>query len=432
MVSSRDEFVQHAMAVRGIFTRIAVRCVGLARRLARVLYSLTLQPVAFTLECLGFRLLRVPCVDRIGHLALDFDSYLKENRILNRHVLPLYLLGERGSSRSGLPANAALVRYWRQYIGIIPPGPLQRVLAAVRDYAGPVDDLADYAFNITTSARAYEIQGKWNGLPPLLSLTSDDRERGRSVLREMGLPDEAWFVCLHARESGYSPTDEHHHSYRNVDIASYDQAIAEIVARGGWCIRMGDPSMRPIGSTPSVIDYARSPFKSDWMDIYLCASCRFFFGDNSGLFNLAGAFGTVAALTNTVPLVCGYSAYYGHLSIPKRMLRHGRQMTLAECFSDEVGRLRLTHEFEEAGISFLDNSSDEIAALTREVFDRLEGIAVYTADDELLQERMRALIKPGQGCWRTSSRVGRDYLRSYAEELLEASFAKRGSLKHEA
>ena len=409
------------MNVSTIFTRTAAQCGDDARRLARALHRRVLRLAAFVLGHLGFRILRVPCVDRIGHLALDLDSYLKENRLLNRRVRPIYLWGEAGSSRSGVPANPALMGYWRKYIRIVPPGPLQRFLAAVRDRGGAVDDLADYAFNITVAARAYEIQGRWNGQPPLLSLTSQDRERGQGILREMGLPDGAWFVCLHAREGGYSPADEHVHSYRNVDIASYDKAIADIIARGGWCVRMGDLSMSPIRPRTGVIDYALSRFKSDWMDIYLCASCRFFLGDNSGLFNLAGAFGRVAALTNTVPLVCGYSPYYGHFSIPKQMLRHGKSMTLAECFSDEVGRLRLTHEFEKAGISFLSNSSDEIAALSREVFGRLEGTIIYTAEDELRQERMRALIRPNQTCWQASSRIGRDYLRARAEELRDDS-----------
>jgi putative glycosyltransferase (TIGR04372 family) len=407
------------MKKHSIFVRQTARVVGHLRRLAAAILRLLMRTISFALAYLGFRFLRVPCVDRIGHLALDIDSYLKENMLLKRRVRPIYLLGEAGSSRSDVPANPALMRYWSQYIYTVGPGRLWRFLAAVRDRFGPVDDLADYAFNITTSARAYEIQGKWNGRAPLLSLTATDRQRGQEVVREMGLPDDAWFVCLHARESGYSPADEHYHSYRNVDIASYEKAIADIRARGGWCIRMGDPSMRSIKPTAGVIDYALSRFKSDWMDIYLCATCRFFLGDNSGLFSLAGCFGTVAALTNTTPLSCGYSAYCGHLSIPKQMLRHGRVMTLAECLSNEVGRLRLTWEFEQADISFVNNSSDEIAALVREVFDRLDGTAVYTTEDELLQERMRALIKPSQCCWQTSSRIGRDYLRSRADELLD-------------
>ena len=377
-----------------------------------------MRAMTLVLDAFGYRLMRAPCVDRVGHQALDFDSYLKENRLLSRRIKPIYLLGDRGSSRSGTPANPALVEYWRQYIRIIPPGPLAWALGLIRDNGGSFDDLGDYAFNITTSARAYQVQGEWNGRAPLLALSGAHRERGRQALREMGLPDGAWFVCLHARESGYSPSDEHFHSYRNVDIGSYDQATATIVSRGGWCIRMGDKSMRPLPPMPHIIDYALSSLKSDWLDLYLCASCRFFLGDNSGLFNVAGVFGRMSVLTNTAPLTCAYSPFPGDLSIPKQMLLNGRRLTLAEGFSSEIGRLRLAAEFESHGITFVSNSREEIASLVRETFDRLDGVAVYTAEDEMLQDRIRALVRPGQCCFPPSSRLGRDYLRARAAELL--------------
>ncbi len=362
--------------------------------------------------------MRVPCVDRIGHLTLDLDSYLKENKLLLRRVRPIFLLGEKGSSRSAEPANVALLRYWSKYIRIVSPGLIWRILAAVREHGGWIDDLADYTFNITISARAYEVQSKWGNMPPLLALTKADRVRGQAVLREMGVPQGAWFVCLHAREGGYSPSDEHLHSYRNADIASYDQAIETIMARGGWCIRMGDKSMRPIRPTANVIDYALSSFKSDWLDIYLCASCRFYLGGNSGLSNVAGAFGRMSVLTNTAPLTCSYSPFPFDLVISKQMFREGRRLTFAEGFSSEIGPLRLAAEFRNAGITFVDNSSEEIAALVGEAFDRLDRTAVYSIEDEVLQSRLRSLVQAGQACWPPSSRVGRAYLRSRATELL--------------
>jgi putative glycosyltransferase (TIGR04372 family) len=376
-----------------------------------------MRTITFVLELFGYRLMRAPCVDRVGHQALDFDSYLKENRLLGRHIKPVYLSGDRGSSQSGTPANPALMDYWSQYIKIVAPGPLQSVLALIRNHGGSFDDLGDYAFNITTSARAYATQGKWGTRPPLLTLTAAHRERGRKALREMGLPDGAWFVCLHAREGGYSPADEHLHSYRNVDIGSFDQAVAMIVSRGGWCIRMGDKSMRPFAHTTGVFDYALSPMKSDWLDLFLCASCRFFLGDNSGLFNVAGAFGRMSVLTNTVPLTCAYSPFPNDLAIPKQMLCDGKRLTFAEGFSIDIGRLRLSAEFENRGITFLSNTREEIAGLVGEAFDRLDGIATYTDEDEVLQGSFRALVLPGQCCFPPSSRIGRDYLRARANEL---------------
>jgi len=69
---------------------------------------------------------------------------------------------------------------------------------------------------------------------------------------------------------------------RNANISDYTDAMRAIVARGGWCIRVGDPTMRPLDPIPGVVDYARSSSKSDWMDLFLCARCRFFLGNTSG------------------------------------------------------------------------------------------------------------------------------------------------------
>jgi putative glycosyltransferase (TIGR04372 family) len=126
----------------------------------------------------------------------------------------------------------------------------------------------------------------------------------------------------------------------------------------------------------------------------------------------------MSLLTNTVPLTCAYSPFPNDLAIPKQMLYDGKRLTLAEGFSTDIGFLRLTTEFENRGITFLSNTPEEIAALVGEAFDRLDGIAGYTAEDELLQNRFRALVLPGQCCYPPSSRIGRDYLRGRADELL--------------
>lgn len=419
----------NTQSMLGVFRGGVGRRLRQLRYVARTALGLILQPLAVTVRLLDYRLLRIPCVDRVGHLALDINSYLKENALRERSIRPVYLLGDPGFSRSGIPANPALVRYWRRYIRVVSLGPLWQILAAVRDLAGPADDLSDYAFNITISARAYEIQGKWTGRPPLLSLDEADREQGARALKQMGLPHDAWFVCLHAREGGYSSGDEHYHSYRNSEIDAYGQAAAMIVARGGWCIRTGNSTMRPVQQIPGVIDYARSVWKSDWMDLYLCANCRFFLGDSSGLFNVAGIFGRMSVLANMAPMISAYSPFPGDLTIPKRMVRNGRPMMFAECFSPEIGRLRLAGEFAAAGVSFIANSGDEIAALVIEALERVDQTATYTEEDELLQERMRGLVQAGQYCWPASSRIGRDYLRSHSRELLESSMPPPGNFK---
>src|SRR5439155_12915255 len=112
--------------------------------------------------------------------------------------------------------------------------------------------------------------------PPLLALDEAHRTRGRAVLADIGVPSDAWFVVIHAREPGFSVQDEAAHAFRNSDILRLIPAIPEVRRRGGWVVRMGDPTMRPFPLIEGVVDYAVHPSRSDWMDVFLCSEARFF------------------------------------------------------------------------------------------------------------------------------------------------------------
>src|SRR5947209_10997494 len=222
---------------------------------------------------------------RIGHLALDFDSYIKQRLMQGRTRRPLYLVDFRA------PANACLLDYWRRYIRVVPRGPAWR-LRHLANIPALVDDLSvSYASVMSGASPCYAIEAAWGERPPLLELNADHAARGEAALRQMGVPEGAWFVCVHARGAGYSPGDEHIQSYRNASITGYIPAMQEIVAGGGWCIRMGDPTMEPLPPMQNTIDYALSDFKSDWMDVFLCARARFFLGNNSGIYLVSSILG---------------------------------------------------------------------------------------------------------------------------------------------
>ena len=96
------------------------------------------------------------------------------------------------------------------------------------------------------------------------------------------MPPDAWFVALHVRESGFwKSLDTKFPNNRSADIATYLPAIREITRRGGWVIRVGDAEMGALPPMEHVIDYAHSPAKSDWMDVFLYGGCRFFIGGPS-------------------------------------------------------------------------------------------------------------------------------------------------------
>ena len=383
----------------------------------RLLFYPLYAVAARVLSHVGVRFIDAPLwiFDRVGHLAIDFDSYLKDQLLSDRKVIPILLCAGRK------PSNEALLAHWSQYIRIIRSRWIFWLLQPLMSFPKLVDSLLGYCSVMRGASRTYEVHSRWLDREPLLRLSEVEIARGEAQLRVLGIPEGAWFVCVHSREGGYSPVDEWAHSYRNANITDYTEAIRAIVARGGWCVRVGDATMRPLDSMPCVVDYARSSSKSDWMDVFLCARCRFFLGNSSGLFGVAGIFGRASALANMAPLSSAYSPFPGDISIPKLLKdAQGRMLHLPDAFAGEASELRLTPEFVERGLRQVDNTPQEIAELAIEMMNRLDGHVEDEPDDADLQARFRALVQPHHYCWAASARIGRAFLRRHRVLLVSA------------
>lgn len=368
--------------------------------------DLTTGWLARALVRLDCTLIEISHPDRIGHLCLEPDSFLKERRLEGRRRGPVFLL----PTGVGF-ANRTLLRHLRRHLVVVSNPRLARRLRAAFERAGRIEKTHPHAVALYDTARCFEVYARWGTRAPLFALTRDDIAFRDRMLREMGVPDGAWFVCVHAREGGYSPSDENVHSYRNVDIADYGPAMDRIVARGGWCIRMGDPTMKPLGPREGVVDYATSPFKSERLDICLAAGCRFFLGCASGLYNVAAMFGRPSALANTAPLSAAYSQGVGDLAIPQLLARgSGEILSFEDILGSEIGNLRLTHEFVDRGLVPRNVTSGEIVAMTEEMIETVEGRVRYGPEDQARQDAYRSLYRQGHYAFRAGSRIGRDFL----------------------
>jgi putative glycosyltransferase (TIGR04372 family) len=176
----------------------------------------------------------------------------------------------------------------------------------------------------------------------------------------MGLPKKSWFVCLHVREQGYlGNTPRHHH--RNSSVSNYLPAIRYITSKGGYVIRMGDPSMTSIQPMDKVIDYALSGFKSDLMDIYLLSQCYFFLGCDSGLFYVACMFHKPCCLVNLTELVISPPIFDQSMFIPKRFYSKQKQrfISLAEALNSDVALYNSDY-------IYVENSPEEILETVKE------------------------------------------------------------------
>ncbi|MEW6329834.1 MAG: TIGR04372 family glycosyltransferase [Pseudomonadota bacterium] len=396
----------------------------LVRRGVRRLFLLTLAPFLLApfalpsvlLWMLGVRFLNIRHLHSIGHLSLEPDCYIKEE-----------LLGAHPSHKALFLAprnkviNRKLIEYWQQYnqyIKVISSPIYCILLYPLTLFKWLQYDVSPYCMNDHETATCYTIYGKWGGRPSLLTLNKADHDRGWDCLKALGVPEGAWFVCVHARQSNDKQNTAH--SSRDVDIFTYLAAIEEITNRGGWCIRLGDNAMRPLPRMKNVVDYALLDIKSEWMDVFLCASCRFFLGSSSGLSNLAGVFGAPCVLANLVPLSVR-PVKNSDLGIPKLLWSEGekRFLRFKEILDSPVGQANFfAPSFQEAGLTIVDNSPDEIKDLTIEMLDIIENKAVYSKNDEEMQNRFKSFFRSGHYGYGAESRVGRDFLRKHAELLL--------------
>jgi putative glycosyltransferase (TIGR04372 family) len=260
--------------------------------------------------------------------------------------------------------------------------------------------------------------------PPHLSFTSEEESRGQAELRKMGVPPGSPFVCFLARDSSYLSAmhpkrDWSYHDYRDGDIENYLAAANEMAGRGYHALRVGAVVGKSLADlSPGVLDYA-SNHRTDFMDIYLSASCRFFLTSGAGIDTVARIFRRPIAYVDAIPLE--FIATWGpdDLIIPRRLWKRDEErfMTFREILDSGIGRYMEQEQYDRHGLEPVHNTPEEIQALAMEMDERLNGAWRTTDEDEELQKRFWSLFKPSELNGVFLSRIGTEFLRQNRDLL---------------
>lgn len=267
------------------------------------------------------------------------------------------------------------------------------------------------------SHAAAKIQNRWEAenRPPLFVRCEETDAALRVLRRRLGIPEDAWYVCLHVREpSFHGRWNKVWEQARDADIRTYGAAIKTIVERGGYVIRMGDPSMPPLPSIDGAIDYARSELKCEYADILLLSGARFFVGTNSGLSVVPGIYGVPCVLTNWVPL--GIPNWFNKdLMIPKLLRSKGSRdfVSIEQMLASDLGYLQNPRDLP-VGLEFVDNTPEDLAAAVTQMLRELDGEA-YRVRDRVVEE-VYFTLAVRHGSYR-GSRIGTAFIHEHGKEL---------------
>ncbi len=258
-------------------------------------------------------------------------------------------------------------------------------------------------------------------IPPQISFTEDEESRGKKLFKEMGISNASSMVCLHIRDKAYlntvhnyrSPQEWAYHDYRNCNMENFLPAAEYLASSGMYVLRMGYVVEKPfVSKNDKVIDYANK-FRSELGDIYCISQCKFYVATEGGLHSVAWMFNIPVAYTNAVPPAGLVGWRKDDIVIHKKLWDRNRKRFLTYKEIVECGAYEWYHSdlYSKAGLEVVENSSDEIMGLVKEMNARLDKIWITTPEEVELQKRYRNIFPSGHKSISFRSRIGTDFLK---------------------
>lgn len=220
--------------------------------------------------------------------------------------------------------------------------------------------LTNYAINF------YRQDAKLNLKFNYFKMSKYDIKEGWKKLKKFGINKNNWFVVLHIRD-----TDDTH-NFRNSNPLSYVEAIKCIISNGGYVIRIGRNERTKLPKIKGLIDYPFSDIKSDFMDIFLTANCKFFMGTSSGPAAVSQYFNKPLLLVNCLPVAGYFELKKQDMFLPKilRDKNSKKVINLKRYFNLPINNYLEDNAFKKNKIMITDNSVNELKLSALEMINK--------------------------------------------------------------
>lgn len=312
------------------------------------------QPfVRFQLCVVGFH--------RYGHLALEPEIFLAEQEILKTTgALPGRVVNVWSLGPVAKQSNRYLANKWKQELLVFPSW-LVSSLHSVGSFF-PFLKLNEPKLSVT---------GSMNGLDKTashVSFKANEIEEGKKRLVEIGVNPDKPYVCLIVRDGGHYKSkgeiESAGYEFLNFDINNFSGVAEALIESGFQVIRMGSGSERPFTSKPDgVIDYALSRNRSEFLDVFIAATCEFAVSTQTGPDAVCMLFRRPVLYVD----ITSYCQFFFGSKIatwsPVRLQKNGKILNLSEVADSEIAWFKDPNSFSKNGISQQKSSNNELREL---------------------------------------------------------------------
>lgn len=361
--------------------------------------------------------------ERIGHLAAETELFLRRLRNgVYDGTANIYI----GVCSSSHVSNRQLLEMFKRNLFIIESWWFDKLITST--WFKKTQFYHQAPFQIPHPLPPFYQKGElhlneyfeFNNYKPILSFTPEEEREGKKNLTEMGIEEKDWFVCFHARDHAYLNEKNGRNDYRNCDIDSFMQAAEYIVEEGGYAIRIGAKVEKPLPKERNkrIIDYAIESH-SDFMDIYLSARCKFFIGSATGLVHVPTIFNVPVVIVNDCPFEFG-SLCKDDLFIPKLYYNQEKvvYLTVKEILDSGYGRSLIWDDKNiPRWLKLVNNSSEEIFEVAKEMNMRIDGSYIETEDERLYQSKYRSNFRAGHIFYGSPAKIGAHFLKKHLNIL---------------
>jgi putative glycosyltransferase (TIGR04372 family) len=334
---------------------------------------------------------------RFGHLALEPEIYLGELEIRSAQrdgrrfpiTVQWWSLGPKKRQ-----ANRYLATKWKQVIRVLPSWWID----ALHSVGAKIS-----ALRLTEPHMS--IRGSLNSLDRTnaqLELTDTEIAEGMSQLRAIGIDPDKPYACLVVRDGGYYASlgekESDGYSFLNFDISTFEQAALSLVQRGYQVVRMGAGSEKPFGvNHPGIVDYANSPNRSEFLDVFIAATCNFTVSTQTGPDAVCLAFRRPVCYID----VTRFSQFFLGTKLawwnPAELWQGGKRLTLSNILNSEIFWIKDPNDFIKHGLLQVRSDAEKIDQLVAGFTDSFEKNLVQSSSEKVVTQSVQQLIEDQTG-----------------------------------